>query len=139
MEKYIKNKYFIASSLLILFCVCLMFFTGVSSNSIEGVISKYERAINSGNNTKILNCFDEELTQQYEMEKMFAGEISLVDNLGYSNSKVDFLIHSIEMKSETEAEVSCFIIVKDKETGEESVHLDMIEVEKSNGTWLINY
>ena len=139
MEKYLKNRFVTGSIVLILVCIVLAVASGGSGNSPEGTVHKLEKALNSGNEKKILSCYDSDLSMSFKMEKAFDTAASLVKSLGYADGKVKFLVKSVEKDSDNEAVVSCIEIFTDKSTKMESVSKISLNLEKQNGKWVIKY
>lgn len=139
MKKYGKNKYVIGSVVLILVCLMLTIVSGRGGNSPEGVVKTMEKALNSGNEKKLLSCYSSELAMAFKMEKTFDSEASLMETLGFPKGKIKILVESVEMISDSEADVSGMIIYTEKESKNESVSTISLNMEKENGKWIINY
>lgn len=139
MKKYTNNKYIIATAVWIVVCFLLFLVPGHGGNSPKGTVKKLEQAINSGNEKKILNCFNSDMSMAYKLERSFDKNASLLDTLGYEKSKVKILVESVEMLTDSEAEVNCIEIITKKGAKDETVSRDVINMEKENGKWVIQY
>ena len=139
MEKYLKNKYVLGSAALMVACIILALISGIGGNSPEGVVLKLERGINSGNDKKILSCYDSDLSKLYDMGEKLDKNVSLADELGFGDRRVKLLVQSVTMDSDTEAAVSCIEILTEKGGKGESVSLSSLKLNKEGGKWVIQY
>lgn len=130
MKKYIKNVFVLGSLALILVCVVLAVVSGGSSNSPEGTMKKFEKAINDGNYKKAVSCLSEEfmtygMSDSEEFER------------GAEQYEMKFIVASVETLSSEEATVCTMMTLTDKETGEREMAQSEFGMVKESGKWRI--